>query len=83
MDAGPRVLYIFFVVMSIVLACLKLWWLAALCLCAMGWHICKSACLMAVTTGSRLLRTARMLAQQGSSPAQAGRLVVARRFNGG
>jgi hypothetical protein len=36
MDAGPRVLYIFFVVISIVLACLKLWWLAALCLCAMG-----------------------------------------------
>jgi len=36
MDAGPRVLYITFVVISIVLACLKLWWLAALCLGSLG-----------------------------------------------
>jgi hypothetical protein len=36
MDAGPRVAYIAFLVLAIILACLKMWWLAAACLACIG-----------------------------------------------
>jgi hypothetical protein len=36
MDDSYRVLYLAFVVMAVVLACLKLWWWAGVCMACIG-----------------------------------------------